>query len=85
MKLLHYSKLRMLTEQTDENGGRKPYRLVYVTKDGEILSEDGVTTTSVEPRRRRRRIAFAGNEGSTSRTIRDCLVMKINDTRIVAS
>lgn len=85
MKLLHYNKLRLLTEKEDEHKNRVPFRMVYVTKDGNIIDADDVVTTSVQPRRKRRNVKYTEAGQEVSRTIRDCLVMQVDDTRIISS
>lgn len=86
MKILHYSKVRLLTENRNVDDERLPFDLVYVTRDGKILNIKEATVTSVEPSNHRRRIKFKDENGEEiSRTIRDCLIMQIDDTRITAN
>lgn len=79
MNLLHYSKLRLLVERKDEKGVPIPFSMKYVTMDGEIIDEDGCICTSVDPYYKRRNIRF---KSGITRTIRDVLILQINDIKI---
>ena len=79
MNLLQYSKLRLLVERKDDNGSPVPFRLQYITMDGEILDEEGCVCTSVDPYYKRRNIRF---KSGITRTIRDVLILQIDDTKI---
>lgn len=78
-KILHYSKLRLLVERKDENGRPIPFSIKYVTQQGEVIEEEGVVCTSVDPRYNRRNVMF---RSGIIRTIRDVLILRVNDYHI---
>lgn len=66
-------------ERVDEQGNPVPFRLIYVTMDGEIIDEEGCICTSVDTYYKRRNIRF---KSGITRTIRDVLILQIDDTKI---
>lgn len=81
LKLLRYQFIRRLAERTDRAGKPIPFSIEYICLDGNVMREEQVITTSVNVRRKRRNIRIMSS-GET-RTIRDVLVTRINDTKIV--
>ena len=82
LSLIHYKDVRLLMERVDRKGNRVPFYLEYCTKTGVVEKHEGVICTSVEPKYHRRRVMF---RSGVSRTIRDVLVLRVDDTRVIVS
>lgn len=76
-KYLHYKKLSLLTEQTDNQGNPRPFRLLYSALNGDIITpEDGeVVVTSVNRQKLNRTVQFLTS--GRIRTLADCLFCSI--------
>lgn len=83
LKLLRYQFIRRLAERTDRTGKPVPFDIEYICMDGNVMKAEGVITTSVDVRRKRRNIRILSS--GEVRTIRDVLVTRINDTKIVVN
>ena len=89
---MRYTKLDVLMCRDDKKGRRIPFRLRYCTLDGEVIDTDNVICTSVNHQETNRRVRllntaddYSGNRNAQTRTICDCLVLAVNDTKIVVS
>lgn len=83
LKLLRYQFIRRLAERTDRKGNPVPFDIEYICMDGNVMKAEGVITTSVDVRHKRRNIRILSS--GEVRTIRDVLVTRINDTKIVVN
>lgn len=77
MLYLHYRRLSRLTERRDAQGEPVPYKLLYVAKNGDIITPDSgeVITTSVNIQKGTRTVKFI--KSGQQRTLRDCLFLSI--------
>ena len=77
MVYLHYRRLSRLTEQKDKEGNPIPYKLLYVAKNGDVITPDEgeVITTSVNIPNGTRTVQFLGSK--QCRTLRDCLFLSV--------
>lgn len=90
-KILDVRMLHLVMERK-EKGERVPFSLVYLCRDGSVMSESGVVCVGVDRRKGTRTLQFlsSGERVGDSvryqtRTIRDCLVLMVDDFKIVAS
>lgn len=80
---LDYSCLRQLMERNDAQGNRIPFSITFVAQDGAVIDvqQPVMECIKVEPRYRRHLIkSTVSNE---IRWVRDCLILRVNDSRIV--
>lgn len=88
-KTLKYNRLDRITMVEGEDGQRVPFYLRYVSKDGELIEEDNVICTSSDHATGTRRVKFLNSQDSDrnaqTRTLRDCLILQVNETGIVKS
>lgn len=87
-KLMAWDQLDMLTiHRVDSRGNKKPFYLRYVKKDGGIIEADNVLCTSVDKKHSSRRVKFLNTEdakgNSDTRTLRDVLILQIDEYKIV--
>lgn len=77
MIFLHYRRLSRLTEQKDKEGNPVPYKLLYVAKNGDVITPDEgeVITTSVNIPNGTRTVQFLHSK--QCRTLRDCLFLSV--------
>ncbi len=77
MIFLHYRRLSRLTEQKDKEGNPITYRLLYVAKNGDVITPDEgeVITTSVNIPNGTRTVQFL--DSKQCRTLRDCLFLSV--------
>lgn len=90
-KILDIKMLHMVMERKS-GGDRVPFSIVYLCRDGSIMSEDRVVCVGVNRRKGTRTLQFlssAERVGESvryqTRTIRDCLVLMVDDFKVVAS
>lgn len=83
MKHISSKYIKALTERHDENGDHIPFSIAYVCLDGSVkdLREKEIICIGVDPRHRRRTIKH--RVSGKIRTIHDCLILRINDSKIV--
>lgn len=89
-KTKSWDQLDMLTiHRVDIRGNRKPFYLRYVKKDGGVIESDNVICTSVDRQRSSRRVKFLNTEdargNSETRTLRDVLILQIDEYKIIKS
>lgn len=87
-KLLRWSQLDLVTiNKKDSQGNRLPFHLVYCKKDGGIIDQDNVVCTSVDHAKGTRRVKFLDTDdgcgNAETRTLRDVLIIKIDDHKII--
>lgn len=83
-----YKQLNMLTCREDEKThDRIPWSCKYVTKQGEIIELKNIVTTSVDKQRGTRRVKLLDSgdisKNAQTRTLRDCLILQVDDWKIV--
>lgn len=89
-KTMRWDKLDALTiHKVDQQGNKRPFYLRYVKRDGGIIDTDNVLCTSVDRKKRTRRVKFLNTEdtkgNSDTRTLRDICVLQIDDYRIIVT
>ena len=85
LKPLHYSRLRDILEREDEHGEHIPVSISYACLNGAVvdIQEKICICIGVDPRHRRRTLKFIGS--NEIRTVHDCLILRVNDSRIIVS
>lgn len=83
-----YSRIDMLTFREDPHTReRAPWSCKYVTKQGEIITLHNIVTTSIDRQRGIRRVKLLGTQDASknamTRTLRDCLILQVDEYRIV--
>lgn len=79
-KMLSYKKLRLLLYRTDSYGRRIPFRIRFVSMNGELIDWANVVCTSRNVKNRTH--TFVSTESHNYRTVKDILIMMINDVKI---
>lgn len=81
--VIDYSCLRSLIERQDANGNRIPFSIAFVAQDGAVIDvqQPVMECIKVEPRYRRHLIK--STVSGDIRWVRDCLILRVNNTRIV--
>ncbi len=85
LKPLHYSRLRDILEREDASGSHIPVSISYVCLNGAVvdLHEKCCICIGVDPRHRRHTLKFLGS--NQIRKVHDCLILRVNDSRIIVS
>jgi hypothetical protein len=78
--LQDYRKLSILVTRLDREGRRIPFRLRFMSLKGELIEWDNVVCTSRNPRARTH--TYLSVESHNYRTVKDCLVLMVNNTKI---
>lgn len=79
-KLLSYRKMRALLYRLDRTGRRIPFRIRFVSSEGELVDWHNVVCTSRNAKKRTH--TFVSIESHNYRTVKDVLVMMIDDIKI---
>ncbi len=79
-KLLSYRKMRVLLNRLTPDGKRRPFRIRFVTMDGELVEWNNVVCTSRNKNKRTH--TYVSTESHNYRTVKDCLVLMIDDIKI---
>lgn len=89
--------LDLLTMKHGQDGMPVPFRLEYLCKDGSIMKEDNVVCVRRNKENGTRDIMLLNTKDNSDyakahgldraqvRTIRDCLIMRVNDYKIIMS
>lgn len=80
-KLLDYSKLRLLLNRYDAQGRKVPVTIRFVTLQGELIEWPSVVVSSRNERARTHN--FISTVSHNVRTVKDCLILAVNDVKIV--
>lgn len=80
-KLLDYSRLRLLLNRYDASGHKIPVNLRFVTLQGELVEWENVVVSSRNERARTHN--FISTVSHNVRTVKDCLILSVNDVKIV--
>lgn len=83
-KLLHYSRVRTLLERHDTNG-RVPFSIAYACLNGAVVNISSPTIVCIGVDTKRRRRTIKAIRSGEIRTIHDCLILRVNDTKIIVS
>ena len=88
LKIMRWDKLDMLTiNKKDAGGNRLPFYLRYCKKDGGIIDQHNVLCTSVDHNKGLRTVRFLdtadANGVAESRTLRDILILQVDNFRII--
>lgn len=80
-KMLSYRKMRLLLCRISPNGRRIPFRIRFVSMDGELIEWHNVVCTSRNAKNRTH--TFVSTESHNYRTVKDILILMIDDTKII--
>lgn len=80
-RMLSYRRMRILLYRLDSRGKRIPFTIRFVSlKDGQLIEWRNVVCTSRNPKKRTH--TFFSTESHNYRTIKDILIMTIDDYKI---
>lgn len=79
-KLLSYRKMRVLLYRLTPEGKRRPFRLRFVSMEGELIEWENVVCTSRNVKKRTH--TYLSTVSHNYRTVKDCLVLMIDDIKI---
>ena len=79
-RLLSYRKMRLLLYRMDSTGRRVPFRIRFVSQQGELIEWRNVVCTSRNVKKRSH--TFISIESHNYRTVKDILIMMIDDVKI---
>lgn len=79
-RLLSYRKMRLLLYRMDSRGRRVPFRIRFVSQKGELIDWQNVVCTSRNEKKRTH--TFISIESHNYRTVKDILIMMIDDIKI---
>jgi hypothetical protein len=79
--LLDYRRLGVMVNRVDRQGHRIPFRLRFCSLKGELIEWSNVICTSRNPRARTH--TYLSIESHNYRTVKDALVLMIDNTKIV--
>jgi hypothetical protein len=78
--LLDYRRLGVLVNRLDRTGRRIPFRIRFMSLKGELIEWENVVCTSRNARARTH--TYLSVESHNYRTVKDALVLMINNTKI---
>lgn len=79
-RLLTYRKMRALLYRIDSRGKRIPFRIRFVSSEGELVDWCNVVCTSRNAKNRTH--TYVSTESHNYRTVKDVLVLMIDDIKI---
>lgn len=80
-RLLSYKRMRILLNRVDSRGRRIPFDIKFVSlKDGQLIEWKNVVCTSRNTKKRTH--TYFSTESHNYRTVKDILVMMIDDYKI---
>jgi len=79
-KLISYQKMRILLYRLLPDGKRLPFRIRFVSMDGELIEWERVVCTSRNAKKRTH--TFFSTESHNYRTVKDILILMVDDVKI---
>lgn len=96
-KVLEYRSMYLILDKHDKNGEPVPFRIKYLCKDGSIMKENNVVCTKRDKKKGTSNIMLLDTKDSSEyakqhgikkvqvRTIRDILILELNDYHIIVT
>lgn len=79
---LEHSRLRDVMERNDANGERVPFSISYVAQNGAVINIEQPVMVCIKPDVRHRRHLIKSIVSDEVRWVRDCLVLRVNNSII---